>query len=149
MKHQISDISKEEYPDVMRLWEASVRATHLFLKEEDIQFFKEIVPKYFTAIHLYAVRDMEGKITGFLGVSDNMIEMLFVDPNIRGQGVGKLLINFAINSLKLFKVDVNEQNEQAVGFYQHIGFSVVGRSEQDSMGKPFPILHLMYNICHE
>jgi len=39
-------------------------------------------------------------------------------------------------------VDVNEQNQQAVGFYRRLGFEVEGRSEVDSMGKPFPLLHL-------
>ena len=40
------------------------------------------------------------------------------------------------------KVDVNEQNEKALQFYLHLGFQVIGRDETDSMGKPFPILHL-------
>jgi putative acetyltransferase len=37
---------------------------------------------------------------------------------------------------------VNEQNEQALGFYLHAGFSVVHRSEKDALGMPYPILHM-------
>ncbi|ENH9207696.1 GNAT family N-acetyltransferase, partial [Vibrio vulnificus] len=44
--------------------------------------------------------------------------------------------------LGVTKVDVNEQNPQAVGFYEHMGFKVVSRSPLDDMGKPFPILHM-------
>lgn len=142
MQYKISDISKEEHPDVIRVWEASVRATHLFLKEEDILFIKKMIPHYLDAVRLFAVRDTEGKIAGFLGASDHMIEMLFIDPNAQGQGIGKRLMTFAFDTLNLSKVDVNEQNEQAIGFYQHLGFSIIGRSALDSMGKPFPILHL-------
>jgi putative acetyltransferase len=40
--------------------------------------------------------------------------MLFVDPVARGKGIGKLLMQYAIEEHKISKVDVNEQNEQAV-----------------------------------
>jgi putative acetyltransferase len=40
------------------------------------------------------------------------------------------------------KVDVNEQNDQAVGFYRHMGFEVTGRSAVDDLGQPFPVLHM-------
>lgn len=40
------------------------------------------------------------------------------------------------------KVDVNEQNNHALGFYEHIGFKVVGRSPLDGQGEPYPILHM-------
>ena len=38
--------------------------------------------------------------------------------------------------------DVNEQNVQAVGFYRHMGFVVVGRSPTDDAGRPYPLLHM-------
>lgn len=68
--------------------------------------------------------------------------MLFVDNSHRGKGIGKRLILYAIEELHVTKVDVNEQNVQAVGFYTHVGFHVVGKSETDNEGKPYPILHL-------
>ncbi|AGN24357.1 acetyltransferase [Erysipelothrix rhusiopathiae SY1027] len=39
-------------------------------------------------------------------------------------------------------MDVNEQNYQARGFYEHLGFEVFERSEFDEAGRPFPILHM-------
>lgn len=67
---------------------------------------------------------------------------LFVHDDIRGKGIGKALLQYAMGALHAGKVDVNEQNAQAVGFYMHMGFSIVGRSETDPDGKPYPILHL-------
>ncbi len=93
-------------------------------------------------VQLYAVRDAENKTLGFLGTSDDAIEMLFIHPDTRGTGIGSALLAYAVNELHLYKVDVNEQNEQAVGFYLHKGFSVVGRSELDGTGKPYPLMHL-------
>lgn len=83
-----------------------------------------------------------GSILGFVGVHDSKIEMLFILNEARGQGVGKVLLQYAIAHLGATKVDVNEQNPQAVGFYEHMGFNVVSRSPLDDMGKPFPILHM-------
>ena len=79
---------------------------------------------------------------GFIGVAEGNIEMLFIHNDYRGRGVGKLLAHYAIENLQALKVDVNEQNTQAVEFYKHIGFTVICRSELDSDGKSYPILHM-------
>ena len=81
-------------------------------------------------------------ILGFIGIHDAKVEMLFVHDDARGKGVGKILLQFAIEQLGAQLVDVNEQNPKAVGFYQHMGFQVESRSPLDGMGKPFPILHM-------
>nr|WP_319491699.1 GNAT family N-acetyltransferase [uncultured Desulfobacter sp.] len=87
-------------------------------------------------------KNSEGEIIGFCGVHDGNIEMLFISPEARGNGVGSFLVSHAIHNLGASKVDVNEQNGQALGFYQHIGFSIIGRSELDDQGKPYPLLHM-------
>ena len=78
----------------------------------------------------------------FLGVHDQKIEMLFILNEQRGQGVGKVLLGYALNELAANSFDVNEQNPQALGFYQHMGFEVKSRSPLDDMGQPFPLLHM-------
>ncbi|MDG4715065.1 GNAT family N-acetyltransferase [Winogradskyella marincola] len=138
----IDNIYKKEYKEVVELWEASVRATHHFLKEEDIEHFKPLILNtYLDAVELKCIRNNR-KIVGFLGVAGQTLEMLFIHPDSRGKGIGKTLLNYSIDKLKVTKVDVNEQNEQAVGFYKHSGFEVIKRSELDSSGKPYPTLHM-------
>lgn len=68
--------------------------------------------------------------------------MLFVKPNFIGQGIGKPLIKTATENYNAEKVDINEQNPVAKGFYEHMGFIVENRSECDDYGNPFPILHM-------
>lgn len=75
-------------------------------------------------------------------MADQNLEMLFIHPDYRGVNIGKTLLEYSIEHLSVTKVDVNEQNDQALGFYKHCGFVVKGRSELDSSGKPFPILHM-------
>ena len=132
-----------DYVEIVEVWEASVRATHYFLPESDIQYFKPLIlNEYLKAVHLECIRNLEGAIVGFMGVHDDSLEMLFIHPNARGQGLGKVFVTHAIKDLGVKRVDVNEQNPQAVGFYEHMGFQVISRSETDGMGKPYPILHM-------
>lgn len=68
--------------------------------------------------------------------------MLFVDSRFICRGIGKILLLRGITNLKITKVDVNEQNEQALKFDEHFGFRVTSKSELDDMGKPYSILHM-------
>jgi putative acetyltransferase len=142
---QISTVSVNEYDQVIELWESSVQVTHDFILEKDIVFYKNIINKYLENVNLYAVRNDAGKIIAFMGTYEDNIEMLFVHPKEMGKGMGKFLVNYAINELKIKKVDVNEQNKQARGFYEKIGFCVVNRSALDNEGFPYPILHMILN----
>ena len=143
MDFTIDPIKESEYVEVVEIWESSVRATHNFLTEEDIQYFKPLILKeYLKAVELRSARDAEGKILGFLGVADRGLEMLFLDPKWIGKGVGAKLMKYALHHFEVNKVDVNEQNPQAVEFYKRFNFKVVSRSELDGTGKPYPILHM-------
>jgi putative acetyltransferase len=139
----INSASQRDYPAIIELWELYVRASHLFLPEDYLQRIKKLLPSILEAVKLFVHLENDQKtITGFLGVTDEKIEMLFIHPDKRGQGIGTLLNKFAIEQLHTYKVDVNEQNEQAVGFYKKIGYEVVGRTEVDGLGKPFPLLQM-------
>lgn len=143
MKPLIEPAIPADYIEIVEVWEASVRATHNFLTEETIQYFKPLILRdYLKAVNLFCVRNDQKQIVGFLGVADGNIEMLFLHPSIFGNGVGRMLTEYAIKELRATKVNVNEQNEQAVGFYHRLGFKTKSRSPLDGLGKPFPILHL-------
>ncbi|MFQ1648036.1 acetyltransferase [Aeromonas veronii] len=139
----IVPVSRADYPALIDLWEASVRATHHFLPEAEILALKPLILEhYFDAVTLRSARTEEGQITGFSGVHEGKLEMLFVAPEARGSGVGRWLVAHAISQCGATLVDVNEQNEQAVGFYLKMGFTVTGRSPLDGQGKPYPLLHM-------
>lgn len=150
MKTNIRKLSSQNYDELVNIWEASVRATHHFLQEEEIEFYKPIVRKYaLPDVDLYGIKadktEQSLQILGFLGVSKDKVEMLFLRPEHRGQGLGRHLIEFALDELKIYKLDVNEENPDALGFYQHLGYQIVSRDELDGNGKPHPILHLEFS----
>lgn len=139
----ISQPDKEEYDELIHIWESAVRHSHDFLTEEHIEFYKPLIRKhYLPAVELYIIRNAGGKIAAFMGLSDELIEMLFVAPEEQGKGYGTRLIEYALDNKGIDKVDVNEENVKALDFYLHQGFRIIGRDETDSIGKPFPILHL-------
>jgi putative acetyltransferase len=136
--------SRDEYPILLDIWESSVRATHHFLKEGHVEELKKIIQenKVFDSVELTCARGDKNQVLGFIGVAYGNLEMLFVGSDAIGKGIGKMLIQYAISQLKVTKVDVNEQNEQALKFYEHFGFRTVSRSELDGQGNPYPILHM-------
>ena len=143
MTYKIENIEKVEYIEVVEVWEASVRATHDFLKEEDIEYFKPLILNmYLDTVELRCVKNENKEMIGFIGVAEQNLEMLFIHPNERGKGIGKQLLEYSIEKLDVKKVDVNEDNKQAVGFYEKFGFKTYSRSELDSSGKPYPTLHM-------
>ena len=139
----IVQATQADYLTLIDLWERSVRATHDFLPETEIAQLKPLIlNEYFAQVCLHVVvRD--NQILGFLGSSEDNIEMLFIDPDFRRTGVGSSLLDFTVKQLGIYKVDVNEQNTQAVNFYKKSGFEVVGRSELDGQGNPYPLLHMV------
>lgn len=139
----IDRLAPEDGDRLVDVWEASARATHHFLTEADYAFLKPLVlPGLLGLQHLFGARDADGELVGFVGVEGDNMEALFVHPGWFGRGVGRFLARYAVDELGATRVDVNEQNEQAVAFYRHLGFRQYGRSELDGQGRPFPLLHL-------
>jgi putative acetyltransferase len=138
---KITRVYPTEYAALTRLWEASVRATHDFLASEYIDRLRPLLQqKFLPMVSLLCARNAKGEIQGFIGVAGKKIEMLFIAPEARGKGVGAMLVNYVRPHIET--LDVNEQNMQARGFYEKMGFKVIGRSETDGFGEPYPVLHL-------
>lgn len=128
---------------LVALWERSIRKTHLFLSE---RYILELLPDVRQAVlhvpSLMVAVDDSGSAVGFMGVDGTMLEMLFIDPDHCGKGIGRMLVEHAVERHRVERVDVNEQNPSALGFYQRMGFRIQSRSELDGQGRPFPILHM-------
>lgn len=126
---------------LISVWKRAVRASHLFLTEQDIQNLIPHGRRALSVVDLFVVNDNECPIA-FMGISDDKIEMLFVSPDYFRKGIGQRLIRLAIDECKIRYIDVNEQNPNALTFYQKMGFQVFERTETDELGNPFPILKM-------
>ena len=141
-KFKIKAYDQKYKQQILSVWERSVLATHDFLTSRDFTEIKELVQTInFYHFQMYCLAE-DDFVIGFIGVADKKIEMLFLDPKYFGQGLGKMLMNFAIRELAADKVDVNEQNIKAVNFYKNLGFEIVERTEKDDQGRNYPLLKM-------
>ncbi len=139
----IRKYTPEDREPLTRLWERSVRATHHFLGPEDINFYRPLVASGLETLDTW-VLEAKGAPLGFMALDSNSVEALFLDPECRGRGGGPRLLRHAreiVGNAPLL-LDVNEENPDGLGFYLAKGFIITGRSEKDSSGRPFPLLHL-------
>ena len=128
---------------LLEVWEGSVRATHLFLSDSEIKSIKEYVPQALGGIaHLIIAEDEAGRAVAFMGIEDGTLEMLFISPEERRKGLGKRLLQYGVENYDVKRLAVNEQNPQAKGFYECMGFRVYKRTELDEQGNPYPLLYM-------
>ena len=140
---EVSTVTPLLIGQLVEVWDKSVRETHLFLSDEEIRNIEKYIPQALESIaHLViAVTDEEVPVA-FMGIEERKLEMLFISPEYRGKGLGKQLLHYGIETYSVNELGVNEQNPQAKGFYEHMGFEVVRRTETDEQGNPYPILYM-------
>lgn len=129
---------------VVEIWNRAVDATHDFLTPQDRAAIGAEVEGFLPAAPLVLAVDADDRPLGFMLVDGSHMEALFIDPDSRGQGVGRALVAYALASQPELTTDVNEQNAQAVGFYERMGFAATGRSDLDGQGRPYPLIHLRH-----
>lgn len=145
---EVQDRSPQLVDTLLDVWERSVRATHLFLTSEQIAAIKEYVPQALESVEhlIVATKGPASADTdepaAFMGLEDDRLEMLFIAPEERGRGLGKRLLQLGIERYGVCELTVNEQNPQAVGFYEHMGFTTYKRTEFDEEGNPYPLLYM-------
>lgn len=128
---------------LLEIWENSVKATHLFLSNEEIVKIKKYVPQALKKIsHLIIVENNDNIPIAFMGIENQKLEMLFITNDERKKGLGKHLLSYGIENYNVKELIVNEQNPNAKEFYEHMGFKAYKRSEIDEQGNSYPILYM-------
>lgn len=134
----------EEGTRLVEIWRSAVEATHDFLTTEDRAAIDAEVRDFLPKASLWVAVDQADQPLGFMLLDGSHMEALFVDPSCHGMGLGRALVEHALTLSPALTTDVNEQNQQAAAFYQHLGFHQTGRSDHDQQGRPYPLVHLRY-----
>lgn len=93
-----------DYPIIMEIWKSSVKATHNFLKQDDFELFKHLIPaEFLPQLNVFVMED-DGNIPAFFAVSADNLEMLFVDAASMGRGLGKLQLNMLLTHCKFIRL---------------------------------------------
>ena len=147
---EVKERTQELIDKLLEVWESSVRATHLFLSDTEIDSIKKYVPQALGGIaHLIIAGETEDCPVAFMGIEDGSLEMLFIEADFRGNGLGRRLLEKGIDEYSIDRLTVNEQNPQARGFYEHMGFKVCRRTELDEQGNPYPLLYMRLGRCDD
>lgn len=140
---EVTDRNSMLIEQLLEVWESSVRATHLFLSENQIEDIRKYVPQALREIpHLIIVENENHVPMGFMGIVEQHLEMLFVSDEERGKGLGKKLLQYGMAKYDINDLAVNEQNPLAKGFYEHMGFKIYKRTDYDEQGNPYPLLYM-------
>lgn len=134
--------TSDDVDHVLEIWRNAVDATHHFLSKEDRIAIEAEVVSFLPTVPLWLAVDEQDRPLGWMLLDEDRMEALFVDPVSRGAGVGRALVQHALSLHTTIFTDVNEQNLQAVGFYEHLSFVPIGRSECDGQGRAYPLIHL-------
>jgi putative acetyltransferase len=129
---------------VIEIWRGAVAATHDFLDPSDRDEIEVWVKANLPMLPLTVATDASDRAVGFMLVVAGHMAALFIDPLYRGSGVGAALVRHGLELNPSMTTDVNEQNDQAVGFYEHMGFRRTGRSPLDGQGRPYPLIHMAF-----
>lgn len=125
----VSERPEHFIQSLVEVWEKCVRVTHLFLSDSEIENIKDYVPQALRGIESLVIAEDGNHIpVAFMGIEEGSLEMLFITPKERGKDLGKQLIQYGIEKYSVKSLAVNEQNPQAKGFYEHMGFQVYKRT---------------------
>lgn len=144
---QIRYSRPDEGQRTVEIWRKAVDATHDFLSAQDRQEIDELVCGFLPQATLWLAVDEQDYPLAFMLIDDGHMQALFVDPAYRGAGVGAALVRHGLSLYPSMTTDVNEQNSQAVGFYEKMGFKRTGRSQVDDQGRPYPLIHLKFGAA--
>ena len=141
--YELAERTDAQIAALLAVWEDSVRATHRFLSGAEILEIKKNVPQALRGVvHLVIAERVPGEPAAFMGVENGRLEMLFLTSAERGRGLDRQLLTLGIRDYGVREVTVNEQNPQAVGFYEHLGFQTYKRTDRDEEGNPYPLLYM-------
>lgn len=134
--------TRKDFPTLTAIWKAAVESTHDFISADEIAGYEARMPAEFLPGTKLTVALADGVPVGFIGMTGDEVDMLFVKPEFHGQGIGRELISRNGAAKRELRVDVSEQNPGGLAFYRRLGFEPTGRSATDSDGNPHPLVHL-------
>lgn len=106
---EIKNREKNLIDELLNLWENSVKATHQFLSNEEIEKIKKYVPEALKEVQYLIIAENEENIPiAFMGINEKRLEMLFVKNNEIGKGIGRQLLTYGIKNYDVNELTVNE-----------------------------------------
>lgn len=109
----------------MQIWLQGNLDAHAFIPASFWEAHFEMVRDLLPQAELYVHEDAGTRqIDGFIGLTENHIEGIFVVKSARSKGIGKALLDYAKSRKPRLDLSVYQKNERALAFYQREQFTV-------------------------
>ena len=109
----------------MQIWLHGNLDAHAFIAAsfwtEHFEMVHDLLPQAELYVH---ENENTGQIDGFIGLTENHIEGIFVAKAARSKGIGKALLDYAKSRKPCLTLGVYQKNERALAFYQREQFVV-------------------------
>lgn len=146
MKAEIRRFQKQDIGRVMSLWLEGNTQAHGFIEKNYWSRHFDEVKKAICKAEVYLYEE-DGRIQGFIGVTDGYIAGLFVASNLQSRGIGRQLLNYIKKAHPELTLHVYRKNERAVKFYQREHFIIQAEGLDDNTGEEE--LLMVWKPCRE
>ncbi len=120
----IRKFNGKDIEEVMQIWKLENINAHNFISkdywENNYNYVKQILPS--AEIYVYICNE---KIVGFIGVSNNYIEGIFVDTDNQHKGIGRALLDKIKENKNSLTLSVYKKNTNAINFYKKNKFVII------------------------
>ena len=137
-KYTASDLQK-----VLSAWENASNLAHPFLSTDFQDKVRHDIPKLYLPNAETWVAEINGDVVGFIAILGNEIGALFVEPVFHGNGIGKALMDKAIDLYEKVELEVFTANAIGRKFYARYGFEYASEGVHDASGHE--VLRLRYS----
>lgn len=119
----IRELQKVDINKVAEIWLDTNIKTHYFISAQYWKSNFELVKELLLQATVYVYEDKQ-EIQGFIGLSNEYIEGIFVSAEMQSQGIGKILLNYVKGKRNKLILNVYQKNTRAISFYQREGFEI-------------------------
>ena len=119
----IRELRKVDINKVAEIWLDTNIKTHYFISAQYWKSNFELVKELLLQATVYVYEDKQ-EIQGFIGLSNEYIEGIFVSAEMQSQGIGKILLNYVKGKRNKLILNVYQKNTRAISFYQIEGFEI-------------------------
>lgn len=119
----IRELRKVDINKVAEIWLDTNIKTHYFISAQYWKSNFELVKELLLQATVYVYEDKQ-EIQGFIGLSNEYIEGIFVSAEMQYQGIGKILLNYVKGKRNKLILNVYQKNTRAISFYQREGFEI-------------------------
>ena len=119
----IRELRKVDINKVAEIWLDTNIKTHYFISAQYWKSNSELVKELLLQATVYVYEDKQ-EIQGFIGLSNEYIEGIFVSAEMQSQGIGKILLNYVKGKRNKLILNVYQKNTRAISFYQREGFEI-------------------------